>query len=221
MIKLTKGPEPAVLVENGERWLTVLRDRQAAGVTPSQYELTRYRHADIKAALVTETHGKCAYCEGKFRHLTYGDVEHIAPKSRRLSDTFRWENLTLACDVCNTNKGDAENIIDPYVDEPSALLRFLGPFVSAILGDDRALISVRQLGLNREQLILDRAKRIKGIEDLLVLISKSDGDLRNVLLTDLIENDCADASEYAALVRSFLSGAAPEIYKAYQARAAE
>ena len=81
MIKLSKTEEPQILLDNGPNWTKVIVDKIAVGETPTDTEKTRYRHPDIKAALVAETNGKCAYCESKVLHIHHGDVEHIYPKS--------------------------------------------------------------------------------------------------------------------------------------------
>src|SRR5437660_11067609 len=104
MIKLSKTDEPAVLIERKADWTRTLVEKGARGEEPSDGEKNRYRHPDIKQALIAETHGKCAYCESKLLHITYGDVEHIVPKSAKIELSFQWKNLTLACDRCNTNK---------------------------------------------------------------------------------------------------------------------
>lgn len=73
MIKLQKGPEPNVLQADAERWTAELL---AAG-DKAKAKNSRYGHPDVKAALIAETNGKCAYCESKLLHIAYGDVEHI------------------------------------------------------------------------------------------------------------------------------------------------
>src|SRR5947209_8328121 len=126
MIRLNKGPKPQILTENEAAWTATVANGEA---TPA--EKARYRHPEIKEALVSETHGKCAYCESKLQHIHHGDIEHIYPKSLALEKTFEWENLTLACEICNQNKSNKdpflEQILDPYSVEPSEHLFFAGP----------------------------------------------------------------------------------------------
>ena len=133
MIRLHKTAKPPILEQNGAAWTSVIVEKFARGEVPSQYEKTRYRHVEIKDALVAETNGKCAYCESKLLHIHHGDVEHIYPKSMAPERTFEWENLTLACEICNQNKAARdpmlEAIIDPYRREPSEHLLFVGPFI--------------------------------------------------------------------------------------------
>ena len=60
----------------------------------------RYSRPEIKAELIAETKGKCAYCESKITHIYPGDIEHIIPKSIFPRLTFTWANLTLGCYWC-------------------------------------------------------------------------------------------------------------------------
>ena len=145
MIKLEKGDEPVVLAENARRWTRAVVDKMAAGETPTRTEKKRYNHPDIKRALVAETHNKCAYCESKLRHVAYGDIEHIVPKSKNPAKWFSWNNLTLACDVCNTKKGhspvDSETFIDPYAVDPEEKFWQVGPIVYPRPGCDAAALT--------------------------------------------------------------------------------
>jgi uncharacterized protein (TIGR02646 family) len=102
MIRLTKLAKPQILQDNEARWTAIIVDKVALNEVPTQTEKTRYRHPQIKAALVQETRGKCAYCESKFLHVHHGDVEHIYPKSLAPEKTVVWENLTLACEIWRT-----------------------------------------------------------------------------------------------------------------------
>jgi uncharacterized protein (TIGR02646 family) len=81
-----------------------------------QFEFTAdiYRHESVKAALRQAQHDKCAFCESKFAHAGYGDVEHFRPKAgycQREGDPLRrpgyywlayeWSNLFFSCQLCN------------------------------------------------------------------------------------------------------------------------
>ncbi|MFD2781156.1 HNH endonuclease [Novosphingobium pokkalii] len=107
MIRLSKGDEPAVLSNNAAVWTAELLDALEHRPADVPGIKGRYNHPTVKAALKAETSEKCAYCESKMLHVTFGDIEHIVPKSADPKLTFDWENLTLACDVCNTKKGTA------------------------------------------------------------------------------------------------------------------
>jgi uncharacterized protein (TIGR02646 family) len=198
--------KPAILVEKQEEWTKTLLDKARAGEEPSQTERSRYRHADIKNALIAETFGKCAYCESYLLHIAFGDVEHIHPKSKSIDNLLRWENLTLACDKCNTFKGQSEDIIDPYYDEPAEYFAFCGPMIVALPASERGLYSERTLQLNRLELVERRMERIKNLRDqLMILVNAKDDKLRNVLRTDMLKNETGMNKEFTAISRSFIA----------------
>jgi CRISPR/Cas system Type II protein with McrA/HNH and RuvC-like nuclease domain len=209
MIRLKRGPKPHILEEKGEEWKQTLLQKLHLG-TLSPTEKNRYRHPDIKAALVTETHGKCAYCESKLRHIHHGDVEHVYPKSLNPDLTFDWENLTLACEICNQNKSDRDpehsQIIDAYMDEPDQHLFFLGPFIFAT-GTPKGVSTRLLLELDRAELIERRKERLDKIASILSNITRNDLpiEVRKAILRNLRETDASNASEYSAMVRTAIS----------------
>lgn len=210
MIKLNKTEEPDILKDNGAIWLKALTDAEAAGIKPTEAEKGRYRHRDIKAALVKETHGKCAYCESKVLATGYGDVEHVIPKVTDVNETFRWANLTLACDRCNTNKGTVEGLVDPYIEEPAQLFHFLGPMVVADPESEKARLTERVLSLNRPALFEKRVQKIGYLHSQIVVLKATrDPHLRAVLETDLRMNEIAAHQEFAAVARNFLATVFP------------
>ena len=86
----------------------------AKGTQRFTFDSTLYGHASVKQALLTAQHGKCAFCESKVTHISYGDVEHFRPKGgwRQKEGgalqhpgyywlAYVWENLFLACTLCN------------------------------------------------------------------------------------------------------------------------
>lgn len=116
MIRVVRGPEPAVLRDIRDRQLTHLRDLIAREKRdPLSTEIKGYGHADVRAALWKAQQHKCCYCE-KDIELTYEDVEHYRPKAeadRQPGCTathgywwmaFTWENLLYACPQCNEGK---------------------------------------------------------------------------------------------------------------------
>ena len=59
-------------------------------------------------------HGKCAFCESDFDHVSAGDVEHFRPKGRVRQTAgspperpgyfwlaYSWDNLFFSCRICN------------------------------------------------------------------------------------------------------------------------
>lgn len=207
MIKLTKLAKPDILEQNAAGWTKTLLDKLATGDKPTDTEKNRYRHADVKAVLVKETHGKCAYCESKLLHITYGDVEHIVPKSTKPEVAFDWDNLTLACDVCNTNKGDkfahGVGFVDPYLHDPNDHFNFLGGLILAKSGDQNARLTEETLKLNRADLVERRNQRIRYLREQVEVIRHASAHLQPVLLQSLQEELRAD-TEYSAIARACL-----------------
>jgi len=207
MIKISKLKEPEVLTANAHAWTKTVVDKINAGEKPTDHEKTKYRHPDIKEALIKETHGKCAYCESKLLHIHHGDVEHIYPKSLDPSKTFDWNNLTLACEVCNQLKSNLDPnmqyIIDPYNVEPSAHLSFIGTFLHAITanyGQNTKSI----LKLNRTELCERRREKLEKTLSIFENILNENLPLptRKAIYEDLLENEGTDSSEYAAMNRA-------------------
>jgi uncharacterized protein (TIGR02646 family) len=212
MIKLAKLDEPEVLRQNSAAWTAILLHKIAIGESPTDHEKSRYRHSEIKEVLKHETHGKCAYCESYVLHVAFGDIEHIIPKSLQPVLTFEWSNLTLACDICNTAKGTAEGLVDPYISDPLDYFQFLGPMVFASPNNDTALLTERRLQLNRSELLERRSIALKGVSDQLVLIANArTPELRQTLRDDLVQNAANDQTEFAAFVRTFVKAMLPEI----------
>jgi 5-methylcytosine-specific restriction endonuclease McrA len=212
MIRLKKTKKPDILVKNEVTWIKALLDREAKNEEPTEAEKSKYRHLKIKEALIQETHGKCAYCESKIRHITPGDVEHIIPKSKVPAKIFEWENLTLACPNCNTNKsnhfGNHEGFVDPYEVEPSEHFFFSGPMILPSPISNPGLLTEKVLKLNRPELIERRIDKVRQLNDLIRnMVATKDPEIREVLRTDLEVNETADNKEYAGIARHFIHDA--------------
>ncbi len=182
MIGLNKSAEPNVLQRNAASWTAELLQKIAAGDEPTKYLLGRYAHPEIKAALLIETNEKCAYCESPLRHVTYGDVEHIVPKAAEPALRFSWRNLTIACDVCNTNKSDVADLVDPYACDPRLRFKFYGPLLWAVPTDDPAVLTEEQLDLNRGKLVERRCERIEYLRNLVASASTKPAPIRDAML---------------------------------------
>ena len=205
MIKLIKGTVPDILADNAAVWTEELAAEVAAGGDKVAYRKSKYSHTTIKNALIIETSRKCAYCESLALHVTYGDVEHIIPKSIDINLTFDWANLTLACDVCNTKKGDKEGLVDPYSDEPEDEFMFVGPMLFHGEGRAKARITKVSLDLNRIDLLSHRAERIEGLENLFRDIEQHpDENERDLILAATVEHEISGSKEYAACTRTYL-----------------
>ena len=206
MIALTKTAEPNSLIVNAETWTQVLIDHRENGTKPTDTELGRYNNDEIKTALKKETHKKCAYCESKFSHVAYGDIEHIVPKKLDPKLRFQWSNLTIACDICNTGKGQKEQPLDPYGCDPEKLFMATGPM---LLPRPESAVAVRTeiaLKLNRGDLLEKRAERIKSLHTVYSLgINHADPATSKIIIDDLIDTESKKSQEFAAISRAFLA----------------
>lgn len=115
MIRIDKPSTPPAILRTRGRQAT--RDLCAAfdrGERSFDFDRTIYAAASVKNALQKAQHGKCAFCESKFLHVGYGDVEHFRPKSgfqQRTKDrlvrpgyywlAYEWSNLFFSCQLCN------------------------------------------------------------------------------------------------------------------------
>ena len=206
MIKLEKTSKPNVLTTNAEEWTKTVLEKIAVGEKLTSTDDARYRHPEIKAALVAETHGKCAYCESKLKHIHHGDVEHITPKSLDPALRYDWNNLTLACEVCNQNKSNRdpkiEHILDPYLTDPASHLTFVGSFVFSLGTNDGKNTEVL-LDLNRVALLERRKSRLENVMAVYDTILRADLPMqtRRIIYQNLVINDAGMDSEYAGMLR--------------------
>jgi hypothetical protein len=209
MIKLFKTAKPQILIDHADEWTQILLDKEASGEVATSVEKTRYRHPEIKAALVTETNGKCAYCESKLRHIHHGDIEHMMPKSLQTNKILDWNNLTLACEICNQNKSNidpnSDNIIDPYDVDPRDHLMFIGPFIfdrGTALGISTNLI----IDLKRPDLFERRRERMDTIMSLYATVLRPDIPLvaRRAIYKDIEVKETAASQAYSAMSQDLI-----------------
>lgn len=206
MIKLKKGEIPQTLLQNCAAWTQELKNNIAAGDVPSETLKRRYNSLEIKSAIIKETHGKCAYCESKVRHIAHGDIEHIVPKSKTPDLWFEWTNLTLACTVCNNNKSDCEGIIDPHKVDPVDHFWFAGSVIFPKPNSQVGTLTESVLKLNRPELVDRRNDRLKALEKIVRIANQqTDPATRAAIVNDLVSNELADEVEYAGMLREFVA----------------
>ena len=205
MIKLTKDPEPEVLVDKGQEWTSeYLKGLRSDSLTNTQR--FRYRHKDIKETLRAETHDKCAYCESKISHIHPGETDHILPISRRPDLCVTWSNLTYVCSECNRRKSDyydeEEPLVNPYVDDPSKHLTFFGPMV--LHRDQKGLRTTRKIGLSRTQLIERKQELIEQFNFLVERWRETEAGATREFLWEEMLQYANDDAEFAATIRAFI-----------------
>lgn len=195
MIKLTKLDEPKILSENYRIWTDALilhqeREEIANKKIPS-YVKSKYSHPEIKEQLKKETFKKCAYCESKILATSFGDIEHIIPKTFETSMWFCWSNLTLGCQICNNNKSNyyevSDPILDPYADDIDEHVFFAGD--KLIPKTSKGVCTIKILKLNRVELVEARSWHLRNTIDpfIQVLIKESNPALKEEVFKDLVE----------------------------------
>jgi uncharacterized protein (TIGR02646 family) len=173
MIKINKGPEPNILMNNKAAWTAELMGYIHTNVKVPEGVYSRYNNDEVKTALKTECSNKCMYCESHVSHVSYEHIEHIQPKAKTKFPTltYEWTNLGLACPVCNMNKSDEYDanltFINPYVDDPTLFFVAIGHFIYHKHANQRAELTKRLIKLNRPELIERRLERLESISRLI------------------------------------------------------
>jgi uncharacterized protein (TIGR02646 family) len=202
MIKLTKLPEPDILLKNKTAWTAEL----LASQKPTDVQKNRYNQKEIKDRLKKETHEKCAYCESNFLATSHGDIEHIFPKSLDLSKSFEWDNLTFSCQICNQNKSNKPvtnlTFVDPYKQNPEDHFFFADEILYEKPNDLGAKTMILNLQLNRAELLKDRKKHLRELYIRLSNIDKTIDLASKTAWLDELMTYLQDPSEYAMMKRA-------------------
>ena len=214
MILMIKGGEPQILQNNHNVWteeLVAVTSRPAADAL----RVSKYRHKDIKEAVVKEAFGKCVYCESKILHDQFGDIEHYFPKSIHPNLAFNWRNLMLACKKCNTFKLDrdpfAEYILDPFEPNPDDHLGFCGALIysKTEAGEEtRSVLSLDRTELNERR--SDVLKRLLLVLDKILDVRRSK-TARSAIYDDFLEHELASSNQYTAVARNAHAQLRPQI----------
>lgn len=103
---------PAKTTHERRNELIARGDYTPTGQQSAPYD-NRYKYKDIKNALMTLYHGKCAYCE---MYDPSPHVEHYRPKRGGYYwMAYSWDNLILSCSQCNIRKGNQFPIVGQKV----------------------------------------------------------------------------------------------------------
>lgn len=176
---------------------------------------TSYKHPENKVTLIGASFGKCMYCESKVPHIDYGDIEHIKPKSKFPNLEFDWDNLGYACVKCNRDykkdKFSEDNpYINPYEDNPSDYIAFVGTFLMQKQGSEKGEITILDIGLNRVDLVERRKEKIDKISKVIdTCFRTSNISLRKYALIEL-KKEAEEDKEFSLCVESLLK--AQEVY---------
>lgn len=177
---------------------------------PQALDNQNYKHPLNKDALRMASHDKCMYCESKISHIDFAHVEHIKPKAEdkfpRLA--YEWDNLGYACPKCNNAKADKYSdqtpFIDPYQESPDDHIFACGSLLFQKNGSERGELTIREIELNRPELL---EKRMEKIEDILKTINSCFRTTSEELKADALNELCHEADpnkEYSFIVKSVL-----------------
>lgn len=216
MRKLTKTTEPGLLADNYVSrtddyiaWHSLPTDSRSA----DDGRTKAYNKPPIKAALIQETHSKCAYCEWEAITGSDGDIEHILPKSQRPDLFADWGNLTLGCRKCNRKKSDyydeSAMLIHPYEDEPRQHLFFAGSF--AIQLSAMGQRSIDEIGLNRDELISKRHRHLGNVRLIVEMYRDFKEPYKEQVRLALLDY-LTETQEFTLMVHDYLVAEIPEMF---------
>jgi len=116
MVKIDKKtlPVPDILERRGKSETVELTKAFEGGSRSFKFVKKIYGDGSVKTALAQAQHYKCCFCEAKFHHNSYGDVEHFRPKAGWISKAgekltrpgyywlvYDYSNLFYSCSICN------------------------------------------------------------------------------------------------------------------------
>lgn len=210
MVRINKGPKPAVLVENADKWTKALLNCYASGAVVPEAIASAYNCAEVKNALRNEARRKCMYCESDIAHVAHEHIEHFRPKARKKYPelTFDWDNLGLACPVCNVNKSDDFDErcphVNPYQEDPRDFFVAQGPMIFPKLGNTRAELTWQSVKMDRPELIEKRAEKLIGLQMLMRAYTAADSDLIKDIWKRRIKEEIECDREYSFCLRAFV-----------------
>ena len=219
MIQVTRTKKPDVLVQNAKNWtIEYLKAKQIyeqSKTTENKNDFQniekRYNHNEVKTSLKVMFKKKCAFCESHITHVDYGQIEHFKPKSKYSDLCFEWNNFLLSCSICNgkSNKGDKFPLeheggpfINPVDESPDVFLKFEFDEITKTFlifpKNDRAITTIKELGLNRDDLVENRTIELSKIIYMLNLVlDKNQEEVLEEFFNIFSEND-----QYYAFIKT-------------------
>lgn len=209
MIPLMKASLPADVAA----WLEERQQRLdallATGAEVPEALEASYRDPDVKKFIKLETSEKCAYCESKITHVDHGDIEHILPKSLFPQYRLTYWNLTFVCKRCNQFKdvyhNDALPLLNPYNEKPSNELMACGPMLTQVLNRARGYVTIRELRLNRPELLERRMERLDRLVPLIERVAATKKTQVKKALIHALLQEMEPDKEYSFVVRAFFA----------------
>lgn len=217
MIKLTRPKRPEPITEHRIAWTKIYLDAVSSGDKEEIKKAEgKYRHKDIKASLQSMHNKKCAFCESLIEHVSYSHIEHFKPKSVFRKKIFQWNNLFLACGVCNGAGYKGEKfptalehgpLINPALENPGDFLEFrFDPTTKAavvVYKNARGKTTIDTLGLNRIDLSTIRSQVVKKLFVLRQIHDRIDVplDVRQKA-ADIIRDAASSNQHYSAFAKA-------------------
>lgn len=226
MISVNRTSAPRYLMRYAEKWtndlLATIEQHNQGGNKPPDTLWNKYNKPYVKNTLKDMFHDKCAYCESKITHVAYPHIEHYRPKKKYPQYTFEWQNLLLACSICNgkAHKGDRfpledgdENkpfLLNPCEDDPAQHLLFEQAWI--VFLSERGRQTRNLLGLNRDDLFDRRRNLLRDIDYIRRSVEDYERDGDETMAQagrDLLNEKVMAESEYTAMVRQFMANPLP------------
>jgi uncharacterized protein (TIGR02646 family) len=215
--------KPAILNNNEATWLADYLQKRNIWQTNNNINTkkekenaeNKYKHDDIKNELKTIFNNKCAYCESSISVVSYGEIEHFAPKSQYPQLCFEWSNLLLSCSICNNKKHNGTKfpldsqgqplLIQPIIENPNLFLHFVyNPLseiaeIEAINGNPKGKETIKIFGLNstgRISLLKQRSEYVQNLIYIAIKAGQDDPDAQT-----LMQKAVQSTQQYAAFAR--------------------
>lgn len=169
-----------------------------------------YKHHLNKKALCDSSSDKCMYCESKISHIDFAHVEHIKPKAENKYPEleFEWSNLGYACPKCNSAKShkyyDDLPYINPYEDDPGEHIFAFGALLFVRNGSERAEVTIKDIGINRPELIEKRLAKLNDIQNSLNACHRTNNIVLREILLEELKVESSEDKEYSLFVSSLL-----------------
>lgn len=229
MIRVNRTDPPKNLTRNVQRWtnelLEAIQQHRQGGKKPSNTLWNKYNKLYVRNALRKMFHDKCAYCESKITHIDYPHIEHYRPKNENPQYTFDWQNLLLACGMCNGSeyKGNHfpledndENkplLLNPCIDDPAQHLYFEQARLVILAGSKRGQQTIKLLGLNRDELFDRRRELLRKIDYIRRVVEESRRNNDQTTAQQgqaLLDEATSVEAEYTAMASQFMASPLPE-----------
>lgn len=174
---------------------------------PESLASSKYDHPDNKKALIEASYGKCMYCESFVLSTSWGEIEHIKPKSKFPDLEFDWGNLGFVCQRCNNSKWSKyeETIqhINPYEENPEDFLVAVGTYILQKENNRRGERTIKDISLNREGLLEKRLEALTRLEKSMDVCQRVQEPLKSKLLKEL-ENETSKEKEFSFILKNRL-----------------